>query len=453
MQVLVVDNDKAHAQAMVESLLRDGYQCELATSGPEGKARIEQGGFDIVVTDLVMNDVDGMQVLASAVDALPEAQVIMVTGHATVSLAVESMQLGAFNFLEKPITPKRLRAVVKRAAEAVALRRDNRELKQRLDEKFGFERIISASQPMQTVLDQLRRIAPTDATVLITGESGTGKELIAQAIHQNSPRKGKRLVPINCAAVAENLVESELFGHVKGAFTDAHSDRMGAFEYAHGGSLFLDEVGDMPLATQIKLLRVLEERTITRVGDNTPVAVNVRLVSATNRSLEEAIQAGRFREDLYYRLKVVTVEIPSLRDRRDDIVPLVDHFRKIFVSHHGKTVKSISAEAMQRLFAFDWPGNVRQLRNAVESMVVLDTDGILDIDDLPPDMATVDLSAAAATSAGSGPTELIGQPLSEIEKWAYRETLKLTAGNREEAARILGIGARTVYRKLKEYDL
>ncbi len=453
MQVLVVDNDKAHAQAMVESLLRDGYQCELATSGPEGKARIEQGGFDIVVTDLVMNDVDGMQVLASAVDALPEAQVIMVTGHATVSLAVEAMQLGAFNFLEKPITPKRLRAVVKRAAEAVALRRDNRELKQRLDEKFGFERIISASQPMQTVLDQLRRIAPTDATVLITGESGTGKELIAQAIHQNSPRKGKRLVPINCAAVAENLVESELFGHVKGAFTDAHSDRMGAFEYAHGGSLFLDEVGDMPLATQIKLLRVLEERTITRVGDNTPVAVNVRLVSATNRSLEEAIQAGRFREDLYYRLKVVTVEIPSLRDRRDDIVPLVDHFRKIFVSHHGKTVKSISAEAMQRLFAFDWPGNVRQLRNAVESMVVLDTDGILDIDDLPPDMATVDLSAAAATSAGSGPTELIGQPLSEIEKWAYRETLKLTAGNREEAARILGIGARTVYRKLKEYDL
>jgi two-component system response regulator HydG len=435
---------------MVESLERDDYQCTMATSGPEGKQQIQEGDFDIVITDLVMNEVDGMEVLAAAVESLPDAQVVMVTGHASVPLAVEAMQLGAYNFLEKPITPRRLRAVVKRAVEAVLLRRDNLELNQRLDEKFGFEGIIFASEEMKTVIDQVRRIAQTDATVLITGESGTGKELIAQALHQNSPRKGKRLVPINCGAIADNLVESELFGHVKGAFTDAHLDRTGAFEYANGGSLFLDEVGDMPLATQIKLLRVLEDHSITRVGDNLPIKVNVRLISATNRSLEEAIAEGSFREDLYYRLKVVTIALPSLKERRDDIVPLVDHFRRSLADHHGKSVKIVTPAVTQKLFQYDWPGNVRQLRNAVESMVVLDTDGTLDLDDLPPDLAQLESIATASTA---GPIELIGQPLSAIEKWAYQQTLQLASGNREEVARILGIGARTVYRKLKEYDL
>ena len=449
-RILVVDNDRAHAQAMVESLERDDYQCTMATSGPEGKQQIQEGDFDIVITDLVMNEVDGMEVLAAAVESLPDAQVVMVTGHASVPLAVEAMQLGAYNFLEKPITPRRLRAVVKRAVEAVLLRRDNLELNQRLDEKFGFEGIIFASEEMKTVIDQVRRIAQTDATVLITGESGTGKELIAQALHQNSPRKGKRLVPINCGAIADNLVESELFGHVKGAFTDAHLDRTGAFEYANGGSLFLDEVGDTPLATQIKLLRVLEDHSITRVGDNVPIKVNVRLISATNRSLEEAIAEGSFREDLYYRLKVVTIALPSLKERRDDIVPLVDHFRRSLAEHHGKSIKIVTPAVTQKLFQYDWPGNVRQLRNAVESMVVLDIDGTLDLDDLPPDLAQLESIATASTA---GPVELIGQPLTAIEKWAYQQTLQLAGGNREEVARILGIGARTVYRKLKEYDL
>ena len=435
---------------MVESLERDDYQCTMATSGPEGKQQIQEGDFDIVITDLVMNEVDGMEVLTAAMESLPDAQVVMVTGHASVPLAVEAMQLGAYNFLEKPITPRRLRAVVKRAVEAVLLRRDNLELNQRLDEKFGFEGIIFASEEMKTVIDQVRRIAQTDATVLITGESGTGKELIAQALHQNSPRKGKRLVPINCGAIADNLVESELFGHVKGAFTDAHLDRTGAFEYANGGSLFLDEVGDMPLATQIKLLRVLEDHSITRVGDNVPIKVNVRLISATNRSLEEAIAEGSFREDLYYRLKVVTIALPSLKERRDDIVPLVDHFRRSLAEHHGKSIKIVTPAVTQKLFQYDWPGNVRQLRNAVESMVVLDIDGTLDLDDLPPDLAQLESIATASTA---GPVELIGQPLTAIEKWAYQQTLQLAGGNREEVARILGIGARTVYRKLKEYDL
>ncbi len=332
----------------------------------------------------------------------------MVTGHASVPRAVEAMQQGAFNFLEKPITPSRLRAVAERAADAVRLRRKNLELNQRLDERFGFEGIIYASDKMKSVIERVKRIAPTDATVLITGDSGTGKELIAQAIHQNSPRKGKRMVPLNCAAVAENLVESELFGHVKGAYTDALTDRMGAFEYANGGTLFLDEVGDMPLSTQTKLLRVLEEHLITRVGDNKQVKVNVRVLSATNRSLEQAIADNRFRQDLYYRLKVVTVDLPALAERREDVVPLMEHFRKQFTKKHHKHADRFSAAVRREFFAYDWPGNVRQLRNAVETMVVLDVDGVLDVDDLPPELAE---AKPADAVSGDGLAHLVGQPL------------------------------------------
>jgi two-component system, NtrC family, response regulator HydG len=447
-RTLIVDNDRAHALAMSEILERIGYVCEIATSGPEGRKRVEQNTYDVVVTDLVMNEVDGMQVLTRCRELLPHCQVIMVTGHATVPKAVEAMQQGAFNFLEKPISSDRLRAVFERAVDAVRLHRQNVELTQRLDERFGFEGIIYTSDRMQTVIDRLKRIAPTDATVLIAGESGTGKELIAQAIHQNSPRKHKRMVPLNARAVAENLVESELFGHVKGAFTDAVGDRVGAFEYANGGTLFLDEVGDMPMSTQIKLLRVLEDNQITRVGDNKPIKVNVRLVSATNRDLEDAVESGDFRRDLYYRIKVVTVELPPLRQRREDIVPLMDHFRKQFNKRHGKSARSFSPSVSKRFFVYDWPGNVRQLRNAVETMVVLDTDGLLDIDDLPPELAEIDERPAETPSH---PVGLIGQPFSEIERWAIEETLKLTNGNREETARILGIGARTLYRKLDKY--
>jgi len=449
-QILVVDNDPPLAAAMTESLETEDYAVSVATSGPDGLKMIQQNNYDVVITDLMMNDVDGMAILEQTKQLLPDAEIIMVTGHASVPLAVEAMQSGAYNFLEKPITPKRLRAITARAIQSVGLRRQNAELKQRLDEKFGFDGIIYCSDKMQAVIDRLKRIAPTDATVLITGESGTGKELIAQAIHQNSPRKGKRLVPLNCAAVAENLVESELFGHAKGAFTDAHADRMGAFEYADGGTLFLDEIGDMPLATQTKLLRVLEEHQITRVGDHKPQEVNVRVISATNRMLEEAVANNEFRNDLYYRLNVVTIELPPLRERRDDIVPLVDHFRKQFCDRHSKQVESISAVVMRQLYAHAWPGNIRQLKNAIESMVVLDTDGVLNGDDLPPDFVS---SEDVEIPIIAGPSELIGQSLSNIERWAYQETLKLTDGNREEAARILGIGARTVYRKLKEFDL
>lgn len=455
LKLLVVDNEAAHARAMTESLEKVGYVCEVATSGPDAAKLIQRETYDIVITDMVMNDVDGMKILNLAKERLPDCEVVMVTGHATVPIAVEAMQKGAFNFLEKPITPNRLRAIAEKAAAAVMLRRENTELHQRLDERFGFEGIIYTSKAMQDVVDRVRRIAATDATVLITGENGTGKEVIAQAIHQNSPRRAKRIVAMNTGAIAENLVESELFGHVKGSFTDAVSDREGAFQYANGGTLFLDEVGDMPMSTQIKLLRVLEDNQITRVGDNKTIKVNVRLISATNRPLEEMIDSGTFRRDLYHRLKVVTIELPALRARREDVVPLMDNFRKMFLRRHDKPTAHFTPAVTKRFFAYDWPGNVRQLRNFVETMVVLDIDGKLDLDDLPPELA--DGSATTASSdhapviAMGGDSDLIGQPLATIEKWAIEETLKLTGDNREEAAKVLRIGARTLYRRLDQY--
>ncbi len=437
LKLLVVDNEAAHARAMTESLEKVGYTCEVATSGPEAAKLIERETYDIVITDMVMNDVDGMKILKLARQRLPECEVVMVTGHATVPVAVEAMQQGAFNFLEKPITPNRLRAIAAKAAEAVSLKRQNTELLQRLDERFGFEGIIYTSKKMQTVIDRLRRIAATDATVLITGENGTGKEIIAQAIHQNSPRRNKRIVAMNTGAIAENLVESELFGHVKGSFTDAVADREGAFQYANGGTLFLDEVGDMPMSTQIKLLRVLEENQITRVGDNKTIKVNVRLISATNRPLEDMIAAGTFRNDLYHRLKVVTVELPPLRERLEDVVPLMDHFRKFFLRRHDKPAAHFTPAVTKRFFSYDWPGNVRQLRNFVETMVVLDTDGKLDVDDLPPELAdeVAEVTGEVELPCLVGESNLIGQPLSTIERWAIEETLKLTNDNREEAAK------------------
>ncbi|MBI2478410.1 MAG: sigma-54-dependent Fis family transcriptional regulator [Planctomycetia bacterium] len=449
-RVLIVDNDKALAHAMTESLERVGYPCTTVFSGKEGVKAVEQDTFDVIFTDLVMSDVDGMEVLARAKKTLPDSEVIVVTGHASVPTAVKAMQQGAFNFLEKPVTPEKLRAVAEKAVDKVRLKRQNLELSQRLDEKFGFEGIIFTSKKMQAMIDRLKRVAPTDATVLITGENGTGKDLVAQAIHQNSPRKSKRFVALNAGAVAENLVESELFGHVKGAFTDAVTDREGAFEYANGGTLFLDEIGDMPPATQIKLLRVLENHTITRVGDNKPIKVNVRVISATNRDLEKAIQAGSFREDLYYRLKVVTVQMPALRERREDIVPLTDHFRKLVAKQYAKAVKSVSPAVTRKLMAYDWPGNVRQISNAVASMVIYDDDGTLDADDLPTEFVELE---ELAPVAGEGPSQLVGQSMDAFERYAIEQTLQLTSGNREEAAKILEIGARTLYRKLDKYGL
>ncbi len=454
--VLIVDNEEAHAQAVAESLERVGYQCAVATSGAAGAKRIEDETFDIVITDLKMNDVDGFEILSRAKKSLPDCEVILVTGHGSVPSAVNAMQQGAFNYLLKPLDLHQLRTVTDKASANLRLRRMNAELNQRLDEKFGFEGVIGSSTQMNGVIDRLKRIAPTDATVLIQGETGTGKELVAQAIHQNSPRKNKPFVALNCAALSENILESELFGHVKGAFTDASTDRIGKFEFAHGGTMFLDEVGDMPLATQIKLLRVLESGEITRVGSNDPIKVNVRILSATNRNLEITIEQGHFRADLYHRLKVVTIVLPRLTERSQDIPLLIDYFMRQFAKRHHKTIKSMTTAARRRLMSFDWPGNVRQLRNTIESMVVVDYDEVLDADDLPseftPPTADMSLPENAATT-GQGLHGLVGRPLEEIEKLFIIETLKLTCGNREEAAEMLKIGERTLYRKIKEYGV
>lgn len=450
-EVLIVDNDHAHAETVAESLERVGCHCHVATSGQQGARLIEETPFDVVVTDLVMNDIDGLGILSHSKADQPDAEVILMTGHGTVPSAVEAMRSGAFNYLLKPLDVGQLRATVMKAVESSRLRQTNLELKRRLDEKFGFEGVIGDSPQMRDVIERLKRIAPTYASVLIQGQTGTGKELVAQSIHQNSPRKNKPFVALNCAALSENILESELFGHIKGAFTDASADRIGKFEYAHGGTMFLDEVGDMPLPTQIKLLRVLENGEITRVGSNSPVKVNVRILSATNCNLEDSITAGTFRNDLYHRLKVVTIRLPTLCQRSQDIPILIDYFMKQFVVQHGKQIKGMSSAARHKLMTFDWPGNVRQLRNVVESMVVVDYDGLLDIDDLPEELVGPPEPVGQPSTASL--TALVGKPLAEIEQLFVAETLRLTAGNREEAAKMLGIGERTLYRKIKDYGL
>jgi len=455
-RVLVVDNDIVHARTMGEVLSRLGYQVVVVGSGTEGARKIELEAFDVVVTDLMMNDIGGLEILTRAKKAAADTEVIVVTGHGTIPSAVSAMQQGAFTYLQKPLDLAHLRAAVEKASEGVRLKRQNLELNRRLDEKFGFEGVVGSSSQMHSLIERLKRIAPTDATVLIQGETGTGKELVAQAIHQNSPRKSKPFVALNCAALSENILESELFGHIRGAFTDASNDRVGKFEYANGGTLFLDEVGDMPMPTQIKLLRVLESGEITRVGSNTPIRVNVRILSATNRNLEDAVAAGSFRSDLYHRLKVVTIAIPTLQDRVADIPLLIEHFVRQFSKRHVKAIKGMSLAARIALGSFGWPGNVRQLRNVIESMVVVDCDGMLDVDDLPMELDPAGATPAASASAVDmhvGISALIGRPLEEVERLFITETLKLTGGNREQAAEMLGIGERTLYRKIKEYQL
>jgi two-component system response regulator HydG len=450
-RVLVVDDDEPHAQAVAESLERVGYECEIVTSGRDALRVIEENNYDIVLTDLLMDDIGGLEVLAKAKRELPDAEVVILTGHSSVPTAVRAMQAGAATYLTKPLDINELRIVVDKRSQSQRLARTNVQLQKQLNERFGFEGVVGNAPEMRRVVERLKQVAPTNATVLITGESGTGKELAAKALHVNSPRRHKPFVPLNCAALSENILESELFGHVKGAFTGAERERKGYFEQANGGTLFLDEVGDIPLATQVKLLRVLESGEIVRVGANDPIKVNVRLISATNRELSDAIAAGTFRPDLYHRIKVVTIKIPPLRQRRDDIPLLIEHFLKEFASAHGKSVTGVSPSARKALMASHWPGNVRELRNVIESMVVMDLDGVLDLDDLPEDLQGAAGPAASASSAGAD--GLIGRPLDDVERHYIAETLKLTGGNREEAAKVLGIGERTLYRKIKDFGL
>lgn len=517
LEVLVVDDEPAHAEVVAAALEKINAVCVVVHSQREALDEIKRRAFDVVVTDLMLETNDaGLEVLRAAKQERPETEVVLMTAFNGVETAVEAMLEGAFNYLQKPLDLKRLRSIVQKAGDATRLRRVNRRLKERLDEKFGFDGVVGASPAMLKTLERLKRIAPTDATVLILGETGTGKELFAQALHQNSPRKNKPFVALNCAALSEHLLESELFGHVKGAFTDATSDRVGKFEYANGGTIFLDEVGDMSPSTQVKLLRVLENREITPVGSNKTIKVNVRLVSATNRKLEEAVEKGFFRADLYHRLKVVTLKLPSLKERAGDVPMLLDHFMKIFAKKYGKSIKGVTQAARRKLFLYEWPGNVRELRNVAESVVVVDFDGLIDVDDLPDEIldatpnapaplalptpertlepptldvsfadapsvavplvpetldasvvpapgvggASVSSSSSGVSSVVSGPApldsarslkSLVGVSLEDLERVFILETLRSTGGNREETAKILGLGERTLYRRLKEF--
>jgi two-component system response regulator HydG len=449
LKVLVIDDNRAFAEAMAETLERVGFECTVATSGNAGARLIEQDEFDVVLTDLKMADLDGLAILRKARAELPDAEVVMITGHGDVKTAVEAIKQGAANYLTKPVDKDELRAIVEKAAERLQLARLNRELKRQLDEKFGFEGVIGNSPRMREVIRNLQAIAQTNATVLILGETGTGKELVAHAIHNNSPRKNKPFAAMNVTALNENLIDDELFGHEAGAFTGADKVRKGRFEYANGGTLFLDEIGDMPLTLQAKLLRVLENKEVFRIGSNEPIKVNVRLVSATHRDLEAAIAEGKFRQDLYQRLKVLTVKLPPLRERREDIPLLAARFIKEFNAQHGKHVTTIAEPVRKAMAAYDWPGNVRELRNFIESMVVLDTDGVLNLDDVQD--GDILRKGQAPEGQPAGPSNLVGRPLADVERFFAEQALALTGGNREEAAKMLGIGERTLYRKIVEW--
>ncbi|RUL86964.1 sigma-54-dependent transcriptional regulator [Tautonia sociabilis] len=449
-RVLVVDDDEPHAEAVAESLRRVGYDCTVAVGGREALRLIEEQHFDIIVTDLVMEPVGGLEVLQKAKQELPDAEVVILTGHGTIQTAVRAMQGGAATYLTKPLDINELRDVVAKASKSRRLAQENLELHRQLQERFGFEGVVGNSPQMKAIIDKLRQVAPTTATVLILGESGTGKELVAKAIHNNSPRKSKPFVALNCAALSDTILESELFGHVKGAFTGADRERKGLIEHANGGTLFLDEVGDLPPQTQVKLLRVIESGEILRMGSNEPIHVNVRLVTATNRDLPELIKEGKFRTDLYHRIKVISIKLPPLRERREDIPLLIDHFVREFSSRYGRPLPGIAPDLRKALMAYSWPGNVRQLRNVVESLLVIDTNGELGLDDLTDEEV---LASAGVAPQASGGAQLVGQPMDAIEAHYIAETLRLTGGNREEAARLLGIGERTLYRKLKEYGI
>jgi two-component system response regulator HydG len=442
-RILVIDDDGAHAEAASESLSRSGYDCSVATSGTEGLRLLEKNGFDVVLTDLVMRDLSGLEIVRKVKASTPETEVIVMTGYPSYETALEAMDEGAYDYLNKPIDLNILRAKISKALEKQKLVRSNADLKRQLDKKYGFEGIIGGSEPMQEVFDTLRQVSASTATVLILGETGTGKELVARAIHANSPRRGNHFMALNCAALSETILESELFGHEKGAFTGATQARKGRFEYAHGGTLFLDEVGDLPAATQVKLLRVLEYGEVFRVGSNEPLKVDVRLIAATHKDLASLIREGVFREDLYYRLKVVTIELPPLRERLEDLPILIQSFLEEFSKLQGLKAPEITPAAMELLYNYDWPGNVRELRNCVESMVVLDKDGKIDAEDVP---RYVKQPADAESASGVG-----GVNLEEKEKESIRKALALCEGNREKAAKMLGIGERTLYRKIKRY--
>ncbi|HXH28047.1 MAG TPA: sigma-54 dependent transcriptional regulator [Candidatus Polarisedimenticolia bacterium] len=446
-RIIVIDDDEGNRRSTEMALRKDGYEVASFASGQEGIDHFREHGGDLLVTDLRMPGMNGMQVLEQAKTVDPGVAVLVITGFGSIESAVDAIKQGADDYLQKPINLVELRKRVAAGVEKRRLSLEVASLRERLEEKFSFGQIVGASRAMQQVLHQLSLVAPTRSSVLIVGESGTGKELIANALHQNSPRKGGRFLPINCAAIPADILESELFGHERGAFTGAVQRKAGKFELADGGTLFLDEISELPVGLQAKLLRVLEERSFMRVGGTETIEVDVRIIAATNTDLETRVGAGGFRNDLYYRLKVVTIAIPPLRERPEDVPLLAHRFMENFKTENNRPELSLAPEAIEAMKGARWEGNVRELRNLIESLVVLAPAGTtaIGLDDLPETYRGPHPHPAPKAPAGPART------MDEIEREAILRTLKETGGNRTRAAEILGIGLRTLQRKLRDY--
>lgn len=447
-QILVVDDEAEHADTMAEALRRIGHVCTIVTSAADAEEELKYGNFDVVITDLSMEAEDsGMKVLKCTHEYQPDAEAIMVTAHGDIATAKAALQGGAYDFIEKPLDLDVFRNLVQRASETVRLRNVNTKLQDRVESAWGFEGIIGESPAIRKVISMIRQVGPSMIPVLITGESGTGKELVAKALHNQSKRSGKRYVTFNCAGQSESLLEDQLFGHSRGAFTGAEKDREGVFEYADHGTLFLDEIGDMPLTMQSKLLRVLESGEVIRLGTNAAQHVDVRFVSATNRDLKTLIDDDGFREDLFFRINGAEIRLPPLRERREDIPLLINHAAGRYAAELERPAPEFTEPAMMRLLSYNWPGNVRQLFNVVQRMIVMTEGNQVDVRDVPDDIRLHedDEHVHLGSLAGIG--------LDRLEKEAIRQTLLMTGANREQTAEILGIGERTLYRKLKEYGL
>ena len=443
--ILIAEDDPTVGESLRQLLKRKGNEILLASNGKEALHLFRHDAIDLVITDVVMPKMDGIELLEAVKGLKPETEVIVISAQGTIEKAVQAMKLGAFDFIEKPINPRVLSLLVERALEKQTLILQNRDLRSRLEDKFHFKNIIGRSDRMIKIFELIRHIAPYDSSVLIIGESGTGKELIANAIHYNSPRASMPFIKVSCASLSEGIIESELFGHEKGAFTGAIASRKGRFEMAHQGTLFLDEVEDIPPATQIKLLRVLQEGEFERVGGNKTIKVNIRIIAASNRDLHELVRQDLFREDLYYRLNVVNIKLPPLKDRKDDIPFLVNFFIEKNNKKYNMKVKGISQKAMNLLTDYEWTGNVRELENTIESILVINSPEVIDIQHLPQEIRD-----------SKGRLEVIpikiGTPLEEVEKEMLIQTLRATKGNKRKAAQLLGINVRTIHRKIEEIE-
>ena len=467
--LLLVEDEAPLRQAIAEQLGDRGYQVQQADSGEDAVARLADFAFDIIVTDLRLPGIGGSAVLEAAVGRYPDIIAIVVTGYGTVKDAVEAIKRGAWDFVNKPFQIEELLHVLDAALEQRRLKSENAYLRAQLEERYRFEGVIGKSRPMARLFQLLETVAPTSSTILITGETGTGKEVVARAIHHNSPRRAQRFVAINCSAIPETLLEAELFGHVRGAFTGAVGNRQGRLEQAHKGTLFLDEVGTMSTALQMKLLRVLQEREFERVGDSHTTKVDVRVIAATNSDLGRLVADGQFREDLYYRLNVIPVELPPLRDRKEDIPLLVQHFLQKFQAMAAavptdvvptfrsapslRSALTVSQEAMRRLMAYAWPGNVRQLENAIERAVAFTAGRTqIEVADLPPEIQQA--QEAVLSSAVALPEEGLdlGAFVTGIERDLVQRALDRTGGNKGQAAKLLNLKRTTLVEMLKRYD-